>query len=65
MIFESERRMGLYLLGALCLTLGAVFVGMRRSRSGERAREPRGPAPPLATAPEPLVNEALVEAQGA
>jgi hypothetical protein len=26
-IFESERRMGLYLLGALCLALAAVFVG--------------------------------------
>ena len=61
-IFESERRMGLYLLGALCLALGAVFVGM--SVLGTES-EPvnRATSPTVATAPEPLVNEALVEAQ--
>ena len=61
-IFESERRMGLYLLGALCLALGAVFVGMS-VLGAESEPVNRATSPTVATAPEPLVNEALVEAQ--
>jgi sortase A len=61
-IFKSERRMGVYLFGALCLALGSVFVGMSvleaESEPVHRAATPVG-----AAAPEPLVNEALVEAQ--
>ena len=61
-IFESERRMGLYLLGAVCVALGAIFVWM--SVFGAES-EPVSTAsiPAVASAPEPLVNEALVEAQ--
>ncbi len=61
-IFKSERRMGLYLLGALCVALGAIFVGI--SVFGAEDGPVRGAAiPAVAAAPEPLVNEALVEAQ--
>ncbi len=61
-IFESERRMGLYLLGAFCLALGAVFVGMS-VLGAESEPVNRAASPAVATAPEPLVNEALVEAR--
>jgi sortase A len=61
-IFKGERRMGLYLFGALCVVFGALFVWMSvfgaESEPVKRAATPAG-----ATAPEPLVNEALVEAQ--
>ncbi len=61
-IFKSERRMGLYLLGALCVALGAIFVGMSIfGVEDEPVR--RAATPAVAPAPEPLVNEALVEAQ--
>ncbi len=61
-IFKSERRMGLYLLGALCVALGAIFVGI--SVFGAEDGPVRGAAiPAVAEAPELLVNEALVEAQ--
>jgi len=61
-IFKSERRVGLYLLGAVFVALGAVFVWM--SVFGAE-NEPVSTAsiPAVASAPEPLVNEALVEAQ--
>jgi len=61
-IFKSERRMGLYLFGALCLALGALFVGMS-VLGADSEPVTRAAAPAVATAPEPLVNEALVEAQ--
>jgi sortase A len=54
--------MGLYLLGALCLALGAVFVGMS-VLGAESEPVNRATSPAVATVPEPLVNEALVEAQ--
>lgn len=61
-IFKSERRMGLYLLGAICMALGAVFVGM--SVFGAESEPVKKAATPVvASAPGPLVNEALVEAR--
>ena len=61
-IFRSERRAGLYLLGAICLALGALFVGI--SVFGTGSEPVKGAATPVvASAPEPLTNEALVEAQ--
>ena len=61
-IFENERRMGLYLLGALCVALGALFLGMSVLGAESEPVE-RAATPAAAPAPEPLVNEALVEAQ--
>ncbi|MDQ4126428.1 MAG: class E sortase [Actinomycetota bacterium] len=61
-ILESERRMGLYLLGALCLTLGAILVGISVFGAEDEPVR-RAATPAVAPAPEPLVNEALVEAQ--
>ena len=61
-IFRSERRAGLYLLGAICVALGALFVGISVfGAEGEPVKEAVTPA--VASAPEPLVNEALVEAR--
>jgi sortase A len=61
-IFKSERRLGLYLLGAICVALGAIFVGI--SVFGAENQPVREAATPVvASAPEPLVNEALVEAR--
>ncbi|MGH3146820.1 MAG: sortase [Rubrobacter sp.] len=61
-IFKSERQLGLYLLGAICVALGAIFVGM--SVFGAEVEPIKQAATPgVASAPEPLVNEALVEAQ--
>ena len=61
-IFGSERRAGLYLLGAICLALGALFVGISVfAAEGEPVSGASTPV--VASAPEPLVNEALVEAQ--
>ena len=61
-IFRSERRAGLYLLGAICVALGALFVGINAFATGG---EPVKGAvtPTVASAPEPLVNDALVEAR--
>ncbi len=61
-IFEGERRLGLYLLGAVCLAFGALFVGVSVF-GAESAPVEKAVAPAVASAPEPLVNEALVEAQ--
>jgi sortase A len=61
-LFKGRRRAGLYLLGAVCLALGAVFLGMSIfGVGGEPAK--RAATPVAAPAPEPLVNEALVEAR--
>ena len=50
--------MGLYLLVAVCLALGVLYLGMSVFRTqGEPVKEAVTPAP------EPLVNDALVEAQ--
>ena len=61
-IFRSERRLGLYLLGAICVALGALFVGMSVI-GADSAPVEKANAPAVGTAPAPLVNEALVEAQ--
>jgi len=61
-LFKGERRMGLYLLGALCAALGALFVGVSVF-GAESAPVEKAVAPAVASAPEPLVNEALVEAR--
>jgi LPXTG-site transpeptidase (sortase) family protein len=59
-LFKGRRRVGLYLLGAVCLALGAVFLGMSIfGVGGEPAK--RAATPVAATGP--LVNEALVEAR--
>ena len=59
-LFKGRRRAGLYLLGAVCLALGAVYLGM--SIFGTGGEPVKKAATPVA-APEPLVNEALVEAR--
>ncbi len=61
-IFKSERRLALYLLGAICVALGALFVGMSILGAESEPVE-KASTPSVATAPEPLVNEALVEAR--
>ena len=54
--------MGLYLLVAVCLALGVLYLGMSVFRTqGEPVKE--AVTPVAAPAPEPLVNDALVEAQ--
>jgi LPXTG-site transpeptidase (sortase) family protein len=61
-LFKGRRRAGLYLLGAVCLALGAVFLGMSIfGVGGEPAK--RAATPVAAPGPGPLVNEALVEAR--
>src|SRR5688572_8504030 len=61
-LFKGRRRAGLYLLGAVCLALGAVFLGMSIfGVGGEPAK--RAATPVADPAPGPLVNEALVEAR--
>jgi sortase A len=61
-LFKGRRRAGMYLLGALCLALGAVFLGMSIfGVGGEPAK--RAATPVAAPGPGPLVNEALVEAR--
>jgi sortase A len=61
-LFKGRRRAGLYLLGAVCLALGAVFLGMNIfGVGGEPAK--RAATPVAAPGPGPLVNEALVEAR--
>ena len=61
-IFKSERRLGLYLLAALCVALGALFVGLSVLESQS---EPVKSAvtPEMASSPETLINEARVESQ--
>src|SRR5215204_3490874 len=61
-IFKSERRLGLYLLAALCVALGAFFVGLSVL---EPQSEPVKSAaiPDVASSPETLINEARVESQ--
>ena len=63
-ILKGDRRKILYLLAACLLALGAGLVGIGVF-APESEREPvRGvAAPESASAPEPLVNEALVEAR--
>jgi LPXTG-site transpeptidase (sortase) family protein len=61
-LFKGRRRAGLYLLGAVCLALGAVFLGMSIFGVwGEPAK--RAATPVAAPGPGLLVNEALVEAR--
>jgi sortase A len=61
-ILRGRRRMGLYLLVAVCLALGVLSLGMSVFRTqGEPVKE--AVTPVAAPAPEPLVNDALVEAQ--
>ena len=61
-IFKSERRLGLYLLAALCVALGAIFVGLSVL---ETQSEPVKSAatPEVASSPETLINDARVESQ--
>ena len=61
-IFKSERRLGLYLLAALCVALGAIFVGLSVL---ETQSEPVQSAatPEVASSPETLSNDARVESQ--
>ena len=61
-LLKGERRKLLYLLAAGLLALGAVFVGM--GIWGPEDEPVRGVSTPeSASAPEPLVNEGLVEAR--
>ena len=61
-IFKSERRLGLYLLAALCVALGAIFVGLSVL---ETQSEPVKSAatPEVASSPETLSNDARIESQ--
>jgi len=61
-IFKGGRRAGLYLLGAVCLALGALFLGLSVFGTGGEPVK-RATIPVVTPAPEPLVNEALVEAR--
>lgn len=61
-LFKGRRRAGLYLLGAVCLALGAVFLGMSIFGTGDEPVK-EAATPVAAPAPEPLVNEGLVEAR--
>ena len=61
-LFKGRRRAGLYLLGALCLALGAVLLGMSIFGTGGEPVE-EAATPVVAPAPAPLVNEELVEAR--
>ena len=63
-LFKGRRRAGLYLLGAVCLALGAVFLGMSIFGTGGEPVK-KAATPVAAPAPEPLVNKALVEAREA
>ena len=61
-IFKGGRRVGLYLLGAVCLALGAVLLGV--SVFGTEGEPVKKAATPVAApAPETPVNDALVEAR--
>jgi LPXTG-site transpeptidase (sortase) family protein len=59
-LFKDRRRAGLYLLGAVCLALGAVFLGMSIFGTGG---DPVKKAVTPVVAPAPLVNEELIEAR--
>ena len=61
-LFKGRRRVGLYLLGTLCLAFGAVYLGMSIFGTGDEPVK-EAATPVAAPAPEPLVNEALVEAR--
>ena len=61
-IFKSERRLGLYLLAALCVALGALFVGLSVLESQSEPVKSAA-TPSLASSPETLINEARVESQ--
>jgi LPXTG-site transpeptidase (sortase) family protein len=61
-LFKGRRRAGLYLLGAVCLALGAVLLGMNIFGTGGEPIK-KAATPVADPAPEPLVNEALVEAR--
>jgi LPXTG-site transpeptidase (sortase) family protein len=61
-IFKGRHRAGLYLLVAAGLALGALFLGMSIFGTGGEPVK-RAATPVAAPAPEPLVNEALVEAR--
>ena len=61
-LFKGRGRAGLYLLGAVCLALGAVVLGMSIFGTGGEAVK-QAATPVAAPAPEPLVNEALVESR--
>ena len=61
-IFKGRRRAGLYLLGAVFLALGAVYLGV--SVFGTEGEPVKRAATPVAVPdPESRVNEALVEAR--
>jgi sortase A len=61
-IFKSERRLGLYLLAALCVALGALFVGLSVLESQSEPVKSAA-TPDVASSPETLINEARVESQ--
>lgn len=60
-IFKSERRLGLYLLAALCVALGALFVGLSVLES--QSEPVNSVAKPAVVSSETLSDEARVESQ--
>jgi sortase A len=60
-IFKSERRLGLYLLAALCVALGALFVGL--SVLGSQSEPVKSVVKPDVVSSETLSDEARVESQ--
>src|SRR5215207_7328301 len=61
-IFKSERRLGLYLLAAVCVALGALFVGLSVFESQSEPVKSAS-TPDVASSPETLINDARVESQ--
>jgi len=60
-IFKSERRLGLYLLAALCVALGALFVGLSVLES--QSEPVKSVAKPDVISSDTLSDEARVESQ--
>ena len=60
-IFKSERRLGLYLLAALCVALGALFVGLSVFES--QSEPVQSVTKPNVVSSDTLSNEARVESQ--
>ena len=61
-IFKDRRRAGLYLLGAVGLALGVLLLGISVFGAGGEPVK-KAATPVAAPAPEPLVNEEVVEAR--
>ncbi|HEX6709559.1 MAG TPA: class E sortase, partial [Rubrobacter sp.] len=60
-IFKSERRLGLYLLAALCVALGALFVGLSVLES--QGEPVKSATKPHVVSSDTLSSEARVESQ--